>query len=347
MIIRYCLALASKSPAAYDDIRCDDKTGTGFVILPSRRRLRDYKNYIRPERGFNKNIIAELQQKVQNFSLVEKYVVLLFDEMKIQENLVWDKHTGELIGFVDLGDTELNYASLQKVDDLATHILAFLIRSIVNPFKFSLANFATKGATSYQMFPLFWKAVGICEMQCDLKVVAATCDGASPNRKLFRMHADMTEEEDIQPVDVTYRTLNLFSSEKRFIYFISDPPHLIKTTRNCLSNSGAGRCTRYMWNNGKYILWSHITDLYHEDQDCGLLLLPKLTYEHVNLSPYSVMNVRLAAQILSSTVGKVLEAYGPPEASATANFCSIMDKFFDIMNIRNTQEAVTKRKPHS
>ena len=37
------------------------------------------------------------------------------DEMKIQENLVWDKHTGDLIGFVDLGDAELNYATLQKM----------------------------------------------------------------------------------------------------------------------------------------------------------------------------------------------------------------------------------------
>ena len=26
------------------------------------------------------------------------------DEMKIQENLVWNKHTGDLIGFIDLGD---------------------------------------------------------------------------------------------------------------------------------------------------------------------------------------------------------------------------------------------------
>ena len=26
--------------------------------------------------------------------------------LKIQESLVWDKHTGYLIGFVDLGDTE-------------------------------------------------------------------------------------------------------------------------------------------------------------------------------------------------------------------------------------------------
>ena len=33
--------------------------------------------------------------------------------MKIHEDLVWDKHTGDLIGYVDLGDTELNYATLK------------------------------------------------------------------------------------------------------------------------------------------------------------------------------------------------------------------------------------------
>ena len=42
MVIRYCLSLASKSAAAYDDMRYDEKTGTGFLILPSRRSLRDY-----------------------------------------------------------------------------------------------------------------------------------------------------------------------------------------------------------------------------------------------------------------------------------------------------------------
>ena len=31
-------------------------------------------------------------------------VLFSFDEMKIQENLVWPRHTGDLIGFVDLGD---------------------------------------------------------------------------------------------------------------------------------------------------------------------------------------------------------------------------------------------------
>ena len=50
--------------------------------------------------------------------------------MKIQEDLVWDKHTGDLIGYVDLGDTELNYATLKKSEEVATHMLVFLVRSI-------------------------------------------------------------------------------------------------------------------------------------------------------------------------------------------------------------------------
>lgn len=48
MIIRYCLGLVAKSSSAYDQMRYDEKSGTGFLVLPSRRRLRDYKKYIRP-----------------------------------------------------------------------------------------------------------------------------------------------------------------------------------------------------------------------------------------------------------------------------------------------------------
>ena len=95
------------------------------------------------------------------------------DKIKVQENLVWDKHTVDLISFVDLGDP-----TLQKLDEVASHILVFLVRSVINPLKFSLANFATSNAKSVQMFPLFWKAVGICEENCNLKVVG---NGASSN----------------------------------------------------------------------------------------------------------------------------------------------------------------------
>ena len=92
-----------------------------------------------------------------------------------------------------------------------------------------------------------------------------------------------------------------------------------------------------MWENGMFILWNHIPDIFYEDRECGLHILPKLTNEHIKLTPYSKMNVRLAAQVFSSVVSKVLLAYGPPEDAETAHYCSLMDYFFDIMNIRNTQ----------
>ena len=50
MIIKFCLSLAAKSPSTYSDLRFDGKNNSGFLILPSLRTLRDYKNYIRPQR---------------------------------------------------------------------------------------------------------------------------------------------------------------------------------------------------------------------------------------------------------------------------------------------------------
>ena len=78
-----------------------------------------------------------------------------------------------------------------------------MIRSIVNPFKFSLANSATTSATCTQMFLLVWKAINICELN-NIKIVGLTCVGASQNRKMFKMYSHMIEDEDKNPdVDVT------------------------------------------------------------------------------------------------------------------------------------------------
>ena len=212
MIIRYCLTLASHSPSTYDEIRYDEQHQSGFVILPSRRRLRDYKNYIRPQQGFNAKVINELSCVVKKITNQEKYVVILMDEMKIQEDLVWDKHTGDLIGYMDLGNTELNCATLKKSGEVTSHVLVFFVRSIVNPMKFTLANFGTKNVTALQLFPLFWKTVGIMEDKCKLAVVAVTSDEASSS-----CHG------------VVYKTLNTFSDEVRYIYFICDPPQIFST----------------------------------------------------------------------------------------------------------------------
>ena len=70
--------------------------------------------------------------------------------------------------------------------------------------------------------------------------------------------------------DVTCQTVNLFSSDKYFIYFISDVPHYIQWNQHklyneilhCLYNPGKGRCTRYMWSNDMFVLWNRISAIF-------------------------------------------------------------------------------------
>lgn len=98
-IIRYALSLHSKSPAA-----CRELRESGVLIRTSKRVLRNYKNYLKSKAGLRAENIEALKDKVVAFSARQRYVMLVMDEMKIQSNLVFDKYTGDLIGFVDLGD---------------------------------------------------------------------------------------------------------------------------------------------------------------------------------------------------------------------------------------------------
>ena len=51
-------------------------------------------------------------------------------------------------------------------------------------------------------------------------------DGNSVNRRLIKLHDP--------PAKVTYKTINPYAADGRSLFFFSDPPHLIKTTRNCM-----------------------------------------------------------------------------------------------------------------
>ncbi|CAB4004957.1 Transposable element P transposase, partial [Paramuricea clavata] len=265
--------LHPKSPSAYRELR-----ESGALVLPSERVSRDYKNYFSPKAGVNAENVESLQNKVKSFSGIQRYVVLVMDEMKIQSNLVYDKHSGDLIGFIDLGDPMTNYACLDKEDSVATHAWHFLLEHVG------------------------W------EDECD----------------------------------VVYKTLNLFAPS-RFVYF-ADSPHLLKTAQNCLYNSGSGSHSRYMWNNGKYLLFNHIADLFYQDQAVELHVLPKLTLNHITLTSYSKMKVRLATQVLSRSVAIALEESGNSDVLETAQFCRMMNDFFDCTNYLESWKASTHER---
>jgi hypothetical protein len=334
-IIRFALSIHCKSPSAYRELR-----ESGALILPSERVLRDYKNYFKPGAGITKENIQELKDKTSHYVGIQKYVAVVMDEMKIQENLVFDKTSGELIGYIDLGDPLTTFANVDEdTDQIASHALAFLVRGLCTNLKHVVAYYFTGNVTSFQLMPLFWKVVAALETTVKLWVIAAVNDGASPNRKFFALHAKLGGK---LPDGLVYKTTNLFCLS-RMIYFFADVPHLIKTARNCLYNSGSGSHSRLMWNDGKYLLFRHIADMYYNDQNFALHRLPKLTLDHVLLTSYSKMKVKLAVQVLSRTVSTCLLEIDDPSVVGTAMFCQMVNDFFDCCNVRSTTEHERKR----
>ena len=260
-VIRFALSIHGKSLSAYRELR-----DSGALVLPSKRVLRDYKNYFAPKAGINQENVECLREKTKSFSEVQRYVAIVTDEMTIESSLVFDKHSGDLTGFIYLGDPMVNFAYVEE------ETLAFLVRGLCTDLKHVIAYYFTRDLTSFQVMPLFWEAVSVLELSLQLYVCAAVNDGASANRKFVRLNSNLAQD---LKCDVVYKTLNVFAMS-RFIYFFADSPHLMKTARNCLYNSGSGLCSRYMWNNGKFLLFRHIADLFYSDQEFRLHTLLKL-----------------------------------------------------------------------
>ena len=69
-----------------------------------------------------------------------KLVIILIDEMYIKESLVFDKHSGRMVGFVDLGEVNNHLAaferSVESKDEnpsIAKTMVAFMVRGLFTP----------------------------------------------------------------------------------------------------------------------------------------------------------------------------------------------------------------------
>ena len=241
MIVKWCLNMRLISGASYHAMR----TG-GFISLPSERTLRDYTNYIKATPGLHFDTLKQMkeQSKVSEMPAAKSYVTILLDEMKVKEDIVYDKPTGSMISFVNLGSINEQLRKAAEVDvaetnhpPVADHILAIMVRGLFFKFEFPLAHYPSRGVTGDELLPIVWEVVRLVE-STELKVIAITADGAAPNRRLFRMHGNGS--------GLTYKVKNIYAADERYIYFISDPPHLVKTIRNCFSHSYGPGSTRQM-----------------------------------------------------------------------------------------------------
>ena len=151
---------------------------SGVLKLPSQRTLRDYTHYADATPGFSHKVDEMLMESAQVKACPErnKCVLLLLDEMHIREELVYDKHTGELIGFSNLDNIsnhlsayEMALSGDEQPPMLAKSVLVFMVRGLFTKLQFAYAQFPCGALTGEKLYKPFWDAVGRIET-CGLKV---------------------------------------------------------------------------------------------------------------------------------------------------------------------------------
>ena len=232
LMVKWCLYLQYRSSGAYEALR-----SSGVIKLPSGRTLRDYKHFAPAVTGFSVDYDKQLMDLAKKTSVLGKHVGILVDEMYVKEGLIFDKHTGALTGFVDLGNITTHLIDYERQcqeksellpkRQMAKTIVVLMVRGLFTDIHFPYATFPAYSLKGSDLFPLLWGAIERLT-RLDFRVFFVTCDGASCNRKMFSMHGAKDE--------FVYKTINIFSKDMQYVYFFSDPPHLVKTIRNCLAS---------------------------------------------------------------------------------------------------------------
>ena len=107
----------------------------------------------------------------------EKYTISLLDEIHVREDLVYDKHTGELVGFANLGDINQHLLAFeQSLSDRNSHdrplaktMMVFMVRGLFSKLHFPYVQFPCSSVSCDLLLQLLWEAVGRIET-CGLKV---------------------------------------------------------------------------------------------------------------------------------------------------------------------------------
>ena len=167
LMVRWCLFLRHQSNKCYETLR-----ESGCIHLPSQRTLRDYTHCVQSGVGFSTEVDRLLLQAMNLMTCPEwhKLVILLLDEMHIREDLVYDKHTGKMIGFTNLGNINNHLLAFEKSMDeseeeqesgsvLAKSMMAFMVRGLFTALRFPYAQFPCASVTGDLLFEPFWHAV--------------------------------------------------------------------------------------------------------------------------------------------------------------------------------------------
>ena len=117
--------------------------------------------YFSNKPGFMDEIDEQLMGEISpTLPASRQYVAILIDEMKVKEGLVFNKHSGAIIGYTNLGNINDQLLQIEKDGEqpvLAKHVLVVMVRGIMFNSTFPMHILELEMLQVKCHFPLFGK----------------------------------------------------------------------------------------------------------------------------------------------------------------------------------------------
>lgn len=286
--------------------------------------------------GIQHDVLQWLKLKMANMTEMEKLCILLVDEMQMKQQLEYDKGLRHMVGYVSR-ETLTPDSKPYEREELASHVLVFMLRGLTSTWKQTVAYLFTGQTTKKQPYWEFMQQVIRAAEDSGLRVQAITSDMGPVNVALWNEVGIRSTKTILIPY-IPHPV-----STDRDLYFMADPPHLLKNLWNCALvhtiKLNADVVSKYNLQ-CNVIDSGHVKRLISLQQGHALRLAYKLTESHTNPSQYEKMRVKLAAQFFSQSTAAALETCVklellPTDALTTAWFLRFVNKWFDSMNARH------------
>ncbi|KAK9721762.1 Transposase protein, partial [Popillia japonica] len=260
-----------------------------MFILPSKSTLLRYLHAIPFDTGVNAHIFEKLTSQVSRLMEIDRYCILMFDEMSLSRGFDYCKRYDKVLGYADFGCS-------RRFNKLADHALVFMVQGLRSSWKQPVAYYFTPSSLCASSLKGLITEVISSLQRINLKVVCTVCDQSSVNSSALSQLAMDSRNR----LDEDY----LFSVKGETIVSLFDVPHLLKNTRTTLSNYNIFD-SRYLYQKAKF---SFIKQCYELDKSRRFQMLRKLKDDFFNMRNNSMkMKVGIAAKTLSFTVAAAIE----------------------------------------
>lgn len=310
--LRIALAIYCRSNAAYNALR-----SFNILQLPSEDTLKQKAKKFHHKPGIDQEYLADQENKYKAFQ-IEKIKrgdrkplaegVLIFDEVKVIEKVMWNSKNNEFTGFA------MSKAEYQDLNDIlidnpdeenepaspAQYVLQFLWRDISSDFDFIGPYFTS--ASSFQQHLLAEALFSTIEVlhSYSFKTIALVCDGASENLSLIKSTLEIKgpfghQTSDSGEIDVLINP----SFENPFcigskIHWIVCPSHQLKNTIQALFSSREAGPKQFCRDSVDFG-WSEIQGVKRRDEQRSerniLRFAPKLLTSYIIRDSWTRLNV--------------------------------------------------------